>query len=98
MAFFRTPEQLDFSGLSAQASTQVGAPALLVWLAPALVGCLPDGRRGRRLQNRLPNTCPCRAWLRPAQLERARRLAAQYAAAALQSRPKLRLHLELDAP
>lgn len=32
------------------------------------------------------------------QLERARRLAAQYAAAALQSRPKLRLHLALDAP
>lgn len=32
------------------------------------------------------------------QLERARRLAAQYAAAALQSRPKLKLHLELDAP
>lgn len=32
------------------------------------------------------------------QLERARRLAAQYAAAALQSRPKLRLHLVLDAP
>lgn len=32
------------------------------------------------------------------QLERARRLAAQYAAEALQSRPRLRLHLELDAP
>ena len=32
------------------------------------------------------------------QLERARRLAAQYAAAALQSRPKLKLHLVLDAP
>ncbi|KAI7845241.1 hypothetical protein COHA_001284 [Chlorella ohadii] len=51
--FFRTPQELDFSSLSAQATTQ---------------------------------------------LERARRLAAQYAAAALQSRPKLKLHLELDAP
>ena len=38
------------------------------------------------------------AWLPILQLERARRLAGQYAAAALQSRPKLKLHLELDAP
>lgn len=44
----------------------------------------------------LPAACaPC---LCTPQLERARRLASQYAAAALQSRPKLRLHLELDAP
>lgn len=32
------------------------------------------------------------------QLERARRLAAQYTAAALQSRPRLKLHMVLDAP
>ncbi|KAL4858517.1 Vacuolar protein sorting-associated protein 13C [Chlorella vulgaris] len=51
--FFKTPDELDFSTLSAQATTQ---------------------------------------------LERARRLASQYAAAALQSRPKLKLHLQLDAP
>ncbi|KAL4447306.1 hypothetical protein ABPG77_007339, partial [Micractinium sp. CCAP 211/92] len=51
--FFKTPEQLDLTNLSAQATSQ---------------------------------------------FDRARRLAAQYAAAALQSRPKLRLHLVLDAP
>ena len=48
--FFRVPEQLDFSGIATQATTQ---------------------------------------------LERARKLAAQYAAAALQSKPKLRMHLDL---
>jgi hypothetical protein len=53
VGFFKAPEQLDFSNLSAQATTQ---------------------------------------------LERARRLAAQYAAAALQSRPRLRLRMVLDAP
>ena len=53
MEFFKTPDQLDFSGISMQATTQ---------------------------------------------LERARKLAAQYAAAALQSRPKLIMHLDLDAP
>lgn len=53
VGFFKTPQQLDLSSLSAQATTQ---------------------------------------------LERARRLAAQYAASALQSRPKLKLHLVLDAP
>ncbi|KAL4443584.1 hypothetical protein ABPG75_011321 [Micractinium tetrahymenae] len=51
--FFKTPEQLDLTNLSAQATSQ---------------------------------------------LERARRLAAQYAAAALRARPKLRLHLVLDGP
>ena len=51
--FFRVPEQLDFSGIATQATTQ---------------------------------------------LERARKLAAQYAAAALQSKPKLRMHLDLQAP